>query len=196
MPLLSVRPSAASSSASELVRQAREHEARQDDLVAIRRYSDAIALEPTLGDAYLGLGALRLRHGDPREAERVYDVALSRIPELARALVGRAEARWALGSRAEAEADLEKYALMADDPGALRELAGWYAVEAQTPAELAVWRRIRAEAETRRDAQLEHEARTMVRALQIVVGIADPAAEPTEADAVRRGIARIAHRGG
>src|ERR1700722_5755809 len=67
------------SSAEELLREAREHEARQDDFVAIRRYTEALALDPLLGDAYLGLGALRLRRGDPREAVRVYDVALSHL---------------------------------------------------------------------------------------------------------------------
>ena len=106
-PVAQAQPPA---SAAELLRQAREHEAMNDDLVAVRRYTDALALDPTLGDAYLGLGALRMRRGDPREAERVFDVALSRIPALHRALVGRAEARWALGFRAEAEDDLDAYA--------------------------------------------------------------------------------------
>ena len=59
--------------------------------------------------------------GDPREAERVYEVALSHMPSLRRALVGRAEARWALGDRAAAEADLEAYARATeDDPAAPR----------------------------------------------------------------------------
>jgi tetratricopeptide (TPR) repeat protein len=186
----------ASASAAELLREAREHEARQDDFVALRRYTDAIALDPTLGDAYLGLGALRLRRGDPREAVRVYDVALSRLPALARALLGRAEANWALGFRPEAEADLESYVRSAEDPGALRELAGWYRQQSQAPAELATWRHIHALAEGAGDAPLEHEARTMVRALQILVGGADPVSKPAGSDSVRRGIARVAQRGG
>jgi tetratricopeptide (TPR) repeat protein len=183
-------------SALELLREAREHEARQDDLVAIRRYTEALSLDPTLGDAYLGLAALRLRRGDVREAERVYDIALSHIPAFGAAIVGRAEARWALGYRAEAELDLENYARSAEDPGALRELAGWYAQEAQAPAQLAVWRRIHALAAAKADTALEHEARTMVRALQILVGGADPATKPSAADPVRLGIARVAQRGG
>jgi tetratricopeptide (TPR) repeat protein len=183
-------------SAAELLREAREHESNHDDLVAVRRYSDALALDPTLGDAYLGLGALRLRLGDAREAERVFDVALSRVPSLHRALVGRAEARWALGLRAEAEDDLELYAREAEDPGALRELAEWYANEARIPAQLATWRHIRAMANERGDATLEHEAQTMVRALQILVGSADPVTKPLTQDPTRRGIARVATRGG
>ena len=183
-------------SAVELLREAREHEARQDDLVAIRRYSEALALDPTLGDAYLGLAALRLHRGDAREAERVYDIALSHLPSFGAALVGRAEARWVLGYRAEAELDLETYSRGAEDPGALRELAGWYALEAQAPAQLAIWRRIRSLAAARSDSALEREARTMVRALQILVGGADPATRPMAPDPVRRGIARVAERGG
>lgn len=182
-------------SALELLREAHEHEATHDDLVALRRYAEALAMDPALGDAYLGLGALRLRRGDPREAERVFDVALSRIPALHRALVGRAEARWALGFRAEAEDDLEEYAREAGDPGALRELAAWYADESRAPAQLATWRRIRVMASERGDASLEHEARTMVRALQLLVA-ADPVTRPTVDDATRRGIARVAARGG
>ncbi|MGO8995812.1 MAG: hypothetical protein ACLQVI_21075 [Polyangiaceae bacterium] len=178
------------------MRQAQEHEARHDDFVAISRYMEALSLEPTLGEAYLGLGALRLRRGDAREAERVYSVALARVPALSSARAGRAEARWALGHRAEAEEDLEAYARTSDDAGALRELAGWYAEESQAPAQLATWRRIRTLAEAHGDAPLEHEARTMVRALQILVGGADPVAKPTDADPVRRGIARVAQRGG
>ena len=150
-----------------------------------------------MGDAYLGLGALRLRRGDPREAERVFDVALSHLPALARALVGRAEARWALGFHLDAEADLESVrAQPRTTRRALRELAGWYAKEAQVPAELAIWRRIHALADASGDGVLEHEARTMVRALQILVGGADPSTKTPAEDPVRRGIARVAARGG
>jgi tetratricopeptide (TPR) repeat protein len=193
-PLAYASPSSAAASA-ELVRQAREHEA-SDDLVAMRRYTDALTLDPTNRDAYLGLGALRLKRGDLREAERVYDVALARLPTLTAALVGRAEARWALGLHDAAEQDLELYAAQEGDLGALKELAHWYEAEARPPAELATWRRIRVLAVARGDSALEREARAMVRALQIVVGAADPVAAPEAVDPVRRGIARVAKRGG
>jgi hypothetical protein len=137
-----------------------------------------------------------LRLGYTPPASRVFDVALSHIPALVRALVGRAEARWALGFHAEAEGDLEAYARAAEDPGALRELADWYGQQSRTPAQLATWRRIRALAAARGDAQLEHEALTMVRALQILVGGADPVTTPSAGDPVRRAIARVAKRGG
>jgi len=178
------------------VREARAHEAAREDELAIRRYSEALSIDPTYGDAYLGLGALRLRRGDAREAERVYSVALAHLPALATALVGRAEARRALGFADEAERDLEEYARAHDDPAALRLLASWYGEEGRLPAQLAAWRQMRAAAARSGDATLEREARTMVRALQIVVDRADPAIAPASDAAVRRAIASIARRGG
>ncbi len=47
-------------SAAELVRQAKQHEAAHEDLVAIRRYSEALTLDATNAEGYLGLGHLRL----------------------------------------------------------------------------------------------------------------------------------------
>jgi tetratricopeptide (TPR) repeat protein len=191
----SAAPSSAADSASELVRQAHEHEPT-DELLALRRYAEALAIDPSNDEAYLGLAALRRRRGDLREAEHVYDVALSRLPSLGAALVGRAEARWELGMHDAAEKDLERYSLGTSDPAVLKELAGWYASDARSLAQLATWRRIHAVALAQPDAALEREARAMVRALQIVVGAADPVAAPATSDPVRRGIALVAKRGG
>jgi tetratricopeptide (TPR) repeat protein len=186
----------ASDSVAELVRQARAHEeAHQDDLAA-RRYTEALALDPTDGEAYLGLAALRIRAGDAREAERVYSVALSHVPSLAAALAGRAEARWALGFREEAERDLEEYARGHEESAALRLLAGWYAEEGKMPAQLATWRRLRVLAARSGDAALEREAKTMVRALQLLVDAADPVLSPPDHAPTRAGLAAIARRGG
>lgn len=195
---LGTRAAHASSSASaaELVREARAHEAAHEEELAIRRYSEALGLDPTYGEAYLGLGALRLHRGDAREAERVYSVALAHLPALAPALVGRAEARWALGFRDEATGDLEEYARLHEEPPALRLLATWYAEEGRPPAQLAAWRRLRAIASRSGDTALEREARNMVRALQILVDRADPAAAPVDESAARRSISAIARRGG
>ena len=194
--LCAASPRAYASSVTELVREAREHEAANRDELAARRYTEALALDPTYGDAYLGLGALRARRGDAREAERVYSVALAHVPTLRAALVGRAEARWALGFHDDAEQDMEEYVRAQDDPAALRELARWYGTDERVPAALAAWRRLRALAPHAGDASLEREARTMVRALQILVGEADPVMVPAEPTRIRRGIAALARRGG
>jgi tetratricopeptide (TPR) repeat protein len=192
----SARSASASSSADELVRQARAHEAAHEDDVALRRYTDALAEDRTSADAWLGLGALRMKVGEPAEAERVYDTALAQVPTLRLALQGRARARWAIGRHGDAEDDLEAFASLEGDTTALRELAGWFGEDGRTPAQLGIWRRLLASARESSDAALEREARKMVRALVILVGGADPAASPVDPDATRRGLARIAGRGG
>lgn len=184
---------ALASGALELVRVARAHELAREDDLALRRYTDALSLDPTCEPAYLGLGRLRARLGELREAERVYNVALEHLPQLRAARVDRAYVRRALGARAEAVEDL--LAGADEDPAALRVLAGWYGQDSQTPAQLAVWRRILARAETTQDATLQREARSMVRALVILVGPADPAASPARDDPFRRLLSTLARNG-
>ncbi|HEY8076868.1 MAG TPA: tetratricopeptide repeat protein [Labilithrix sp.] len=181
------------SSALELVRIAKAHESAHEEDLAIRSYMEALALDPTCDDAYLGLGSLRTRRGDLREAERVYSVALEHEPQLRAARTARAWVRRALGFRAEAIDDLLGGA--EDDVSALRVLAGWHAEDGQTPAQLAVWRLILARADETHDAMLRAEAKRMVRALVILVGPADPAASPPDDHGVRRVLAKAA-RGG
>jgi tetratricopeptide (TPR) repeat protein len=183
----------ATSSAEELVRQARVHEAAREDDVAARRYMEALTLDPASEDAWLGLGALRIRIGEAAEAERVFEAALQRVPTLHRAIQGRARARWALGRHAEAESDLSAYATRDSDLDALRELAGWYATDGRTPAQLATWRLLLALAP---DEASQKEARRMVRALVILVDGADPVSSPAGPDLTRRGLASVARRGG
>jgi len=76
-------------------------------------------------------------------------------------------------------------------------LAAWYGAEGRVPAELASWRRLYAAAlRTGSDPGLTREARATVRALQILVGPADPVVSPSRKDAVRKSIAGMARRGG
>jgi tetratricopeptide (TPR) repeat protein len=184
---------AGASSALELVKIARAHELAREDDLALRSYMDALALDPTCDEAYLGLGSLRARRGDLREAERVYSVALEHRPSLRVARTARAYVRRALGMRAEAVEDL----LMGseEDPSTLRVLAGWHGEDGQTPAQLAVWRRIAARAEVLQDQVLREEARRMVRALVILVGPADPAAAPPDDHGLRKVASGIARKG-
>ncbi len=194
---LAAPPALASSSADELVRQAHAHEAAHDDDVAVRRYMEALAIEPGNADAWMGLGALRLRIGEAAEAERVYSAALERVPSLQSALEGRARARWALGRHDEAESDLFAFATVRGSIPALRDLAEWYGLDGRTPAALATWRRALVLAVERADASFELEARRMVRALVVLVDGADPASSPAQpADTTRRALAAIARRGG
>jgi tetratricopeptide (TPR) repeat protein len=190
-----IAPAFASSSAEELVRQARSHEAAHEDDLAARRYTEALTLDPLNAEAWLGLGDVRVKLGEAAEAERVYQAALERIPDFPAALARRARVRWELGRHAEAEADLRAYGDTALDTAAYRQLAEWYGVDGRTPAQLATWRRLLAMAGAAHDAAAVQEAQRMVRALVVLVDGADPAASPADADATRRGMARVAARG-
>jgi tetratricopeptide (TPR) repeat protein len=182
-----------SESSDELVRQARAHEAAHEDDLAARRYTEALTLDALSAAAWLGLGELRIRTGEPIEAERVYTAALARLPLLIEALKGRAEARWVSGRRADAEADLQTFSEASADPSAYRELANWFGADGRAAAQLAIWRHILA-MPAQSDAALR-EARRMITALIIIVGYADPACWPIEPDPTRLALARICPRG-
>lgn len=191
---LATRGALGVSSAEELVFQARAHEAAHEEDLAVRRYTEAIELDPSNGDAWTGLGEIRMRLGDPVEAERVFSAGLERNPSLYRALAGRARARWALGDHDGAEADLQTYADHGIDADAYRELASWFGTDGRTPAELATWRRLLAAANHDGNAAGWSEAHRMVRALVVLVDRADPAAAPEDPDSTRRALAHIARR--
>jgi tetratricopeptide (TPR) repeat protein len=190
---LAAVPSAAkASTALELVRIAKEHEKAKAEDLALRRYMEALRLDPTCEEAYLGLGSRRARRGDLHEAERVYSVALEHLPQLREARVSRAYVRRALGAHNDAIADLITGS--EDDVSALRILAGWYGEDGLIPAQLSVWRRILVRAEAMVDANLLREARTMVRALVILVGPADPAAAPADDKGPRQTMRMLARK--
>ncbi|MFO0666411.1 MAG: hypothetical protein U0174_20820 [Polyangiaceae bacterium] len=194
--------SAWASSSDELVRGGERAEQTGDTDSAIRRYTEAITLDGQHEQAYLHLGALRLKLGDAREAVRVYSVALDHLPGFALARKFRAEASWKLGDREGAEHDLEDYLEKVPDRAGYTQLADWYAEHGRFPAQLRVWRRIRMVAAEAADAALIQRATTMLKALQWVVSPADPVSL-TKKDLAdkslgpaRRSIARIAQRGG
>ncbi|WP_146653688.1 tetratricopeptide repeat protein [Labilithrix luteola] len=194
MALLMTAPASASS-ALELVRVARAHEVAHEEDTALRRYMEALSLDPTCDEAYLGLGALRTRRGDLREAERVYSLALEHVPELQQARRARAFVRHALGMRDQAVADLLAPTGQGT-PETLRILAQWHGEDGQTPAQLAVWRRIAVLAAETNDSALAREAQLHVRALLVLVREADPAAWPADDRGDRRLFAALARRAG
>lgn len=191
MLFLGFAPPAAASTALDLVQIAKGYEASHQEEVALRRYMDALDLDPSCAEAYLGLGSLRARRGDLREAERVYNVALEHLPGLAQARLARAHVRRGLGATEEAIDDLFG---STDELVALRTAANWYGEDGRTPAQLATWRKILARAENLQIPALIKEARTMVRALVIVIGPADPAAAPADERAMRRTFSVFARR--
>ncbi|MEO8876319.1 MAG: tetratricopeptide repeat protein, partial [Polyangiaceae bacterium] len=186
----------ANASSDELIRQARAHEGAHETDLALRRYTEALAIDPTAGDAYLGLGALRMQIGQAREAEQVFSTALEHVPTLVAALAERAHARRKLGARELADRDLADYAHLTESVTSWRELADWYGEEGRFTAELSVWRRLLGFAEAHADATLEKKAHAEMRALALLTKPIDPAAFPAGDDVTRRALANIARRGG
>jgi tetratricopeptide (TPR) repeat protein len=197
LTLACVARTAGASPVTELVREAQDLEAAHQEDRAVSRYTEAIELDPTCAPAYLGLADLRARRGDTREAERVYSMALDYVPSLHAALVGRARVRRRLGAVREGYEDLARYLSHEEDLAEMKELAAWYGEDGRTAAQLAAWRRLYVVAERlRADDAVLREARATVRALQILLGPADPVTSPTTLEPVRLGLARVARRGG
>lgn len=193
----SAPPAAASThaTAAELTRQGVEHVKMGDDLVAIRRFAEAIALDPGFGPAYLELAAARERAGDYGEAERTYDIAMARIPQYLAALRARAALYRRLGRPDKELTDLETAARLSEEPDVLSDLAQRYIEARAWPAALAVWRRSRVHAEMMGDEQAARAASIHVRALSILAGELDPVAfGATSRDWVRRAEASVARR--
>jgi tetratricopeptide (TPR) repeat protein len=183
------------SAPAELTRQGREHAAQGDDALAIRRFDEAVRLDPSYAPAYLELAAARERAGDFTEAERTYDVAIEHVPNFIAAVRARAALLHRIGEAARELADLERLAHIAEGPDTLRALGHGYIEQKAWPAALAVFRRLRSFAEERGDEALARDAALQVRALMVLSAELDPvAAGRSHHDWVRRAIASAARR--
>jgi tetratricopeptide (TPR) repeat protein len=185
------------SAAAELTRQGREHARSGDDALAMRRFAEAVHLDPSYGPAYLELAAARERAGDFVEAERTYNVAIEHIPDFVSAFRGRAALLRRMGEFAREMADLERLTRLAEGPDTLRALAARYVEDRAWPAALATFRRLRVLAERTGDEQLVRESTVQVRALAVLCGELDPVvAGAARRDWVRRAVASVARRRG
>jgi tetratricopeptide (TPR) repeat protein len=191
---LSLPCEARASSSDELVASARRAEAAHEDEVAIRRYTEALALDGTHEEAWLALGALRTRLGDVGEAERVYSACIARLPGSHKAHLARADALHTLGRLPEAVAEVELVARA--DPGVRRRVAGYYMSDGLYPAALAAWRALLVSGLADGDEGLVKEARAMVRALVLFAKPLDPAAYPASTSRSRFWLGTVARRGG
>jgi tetratricopeptide (TPR) repeat protein len=174
----------------ELLASAERSLAQGNEEVAIRRYSEALALDGTCEPCFLGLGALREKRGDLKEAERVYSAALLRRADFPDVRIARARVRWRLERREDAVADLEEAAARTPRADVFRELVSKYRELRQVPAQLRAARQLLSFAEHAQDDALAQEARVLVTALVLVAGPTDPVAQPTTPDHVRRALAR------
>jgi len=175
--------------------RATELERRGDIAQALREYSETIAIDSTLGDAYLRLGALRERMGDAREAELIYSEAIRLGDSRAQALVLRSHLHRAAGRSQQAVSDLEAAVELEPNRSALQELGQHYVEAHAWPAALATFRRIASSAEAGGEQAEAESARLEVRALRVLAAEADPSTEPVKKhDWVGRALRRIARR--
>jgi tetratricopeptide (TPR) repeat protein len=194
---------APSASASLLVAQGKQKEADGDELSAIKRYSDAIAIDPVNEQAYLALGALRTKRNELTEAEGVYDVAVIRVPASRALFVARGKVRRLRGHALEARQDLRRAWLLEGNTATpeeleiVRELIAVAHEQREPAAELLGWRRLLAIARARGDATLTKEASVQSRALAILVGEIDPVTiGRSSPEPARKSLASVARRGG
>src|SRR5579859_4066432 len=140
------------SSAQLLVAQGHDRETAGDALTAMKRYSDAITIDPTCEEAYLALGALREKRNELSEADEVYSVGMARVPTSVAIVVARGHVRRLLGKLAAASDDLHHAIAASADVGvqrsALRELVQVKRLQGEPAAELGLWRRLLAIART------------------------------------------------
>jgi len=175
--------------------RALELERRGDIAQALREYSETIAIDSTLGDAYLRLGALRERMGDPREAELIYDAAIRLGDSRAQAFVQRSHLHRAAGRSAQAISDLQAAVELEPRQEALQELAQHYVEAHAWAAALATVRRIASSAQQSGDGATAENARLEVRALRLLAAETDPSVAPVKKhDWVGFALSHIARR--
>jgi tetratricopeptide (TPR) repeat protein len=175
--------------------RATELERRGEIAQALHEYSETIAIDSTLGDAYLRLGALRERMGDTREAELIYSEAVRLGDSRAQALVQRSHLHRALGQSAEAIADLQTAVELEPHREALQELAQHYVEAHAWAAALATFRRIASSAQASDDSAAAETARLEIRALRLLAAETDPSTAPVKKhDWVGRSLTHIARR--
>jgi tetratricopeptide (TPR) repeat protein len=175
--------------------RAEQLEQRGDIAQALSEYTASLAVDSTLGVAYLRLGSLRERMGDAREAELVYSQAVRLGDARARALLLRSHLYRATGQGTLALRDLEAAVELETDRAALEELAQHYVEAHAFSAALFTFRRILASAQQSGDSAQLETARVEVRALSVLVAEADPTTEPAKKhDWVGRSLVNIARR--
>jgi tetratricopeptide (TPR) repeat protein len=175
--------------------RALELERRGDIAQALREYTEAIAIDSTLGDAYSHLGALRERLGDTREAELVYSEAVRLGDTRAQALLDRSHLLRAAGRSALALRDLEASVELEASREALAELARQYVEIQAWSAALATLRRIANSPAANDDPTLHETTRLEIRALRILAAETDPSTQHAKKhDWVARALISIARR--
>ena len=180
------------SGAEELADRGRRLEEAQRYTEAVRAYSESINLDPGRGETLLALAKLRIRLGDPGEAELLLSTAARHASVAAEALTLRAHLRSAQGRAAEAARDLESATnLSPGDAAGTEELAAIYVARGAWPPALSLWRRAAA---VSREEDRDRQTKLQVRALTLLAAELDPvvAGRARGYSWTRRAMAKIA----
>ena len=181
----------ATARARSLTEQGRAHRQSGDTARAIARFSEALAIDATFGDAYLELAALREAAGEPDEAERVLAISLERIPGFVEGMWARAELYGRAKRYPEAtSAFLHVSAAKPDDEPTLQKILINATRAGLFPVALAAARRLGALAEMRDDRAAAKDARLTIKALAKLVAEADHVSTGVKlSDPIRRALA-------
>ncbi len=191
---LAMPRTAYASGATDLTSEGRSALRAGDDHRAVRLFTEAIALDRSLGEAYVALAQARMKLGDAREAERVLTTGLAHAPTHDALYEARAKARRALGWHADAVVDMHEYATRLSTIEVWQTYADFCGEGGQFPAQLAAWRRLAALGEQMQLEALQEKARRLVHALQLLVDRADPVLAPSLLDPSRQAMASLAKK--
>ncbi len=196
-PVPPVAESWATRSARTLTQQADALAARGEFARALTVYNQAVVMDPSFAPGYFGLGKLRQRQGDLREAERIYTRAARLRNGGAKAFELRARLRYVSGRQREAILDLaESLRLEPEDIPRLELASQWYVAQQAWPAALAVWRRLLSIYREQDQADSARRAQIQVQALTLLAGETDPVTATSHSGWVPRALRHISLRGG
>ncbi len=186
--------SAHASGATDLATEGRAALAAGDEYRAVRLFTEAITLDPSLGPTYVELAQARMKLGDAREAERVLSTGMVHAPNHDALFESRAKARRALGWHAEAVGDMHEYAARLGTVEVWERYAVFCGEGGQFPAQLGAWRRLALFGEQMKLQELQDKAKRFAYALQLLVDGADPVLAPSLSDPSRQAMAALAKR--
>jgi len=179
--------------AQSYLERAERAQARGDTLAAVSAFTDALRVDPNLGQAYIELAELRRLLGDIGEAERLLSRATALSDARAEALTQRARL-YRLQHRDElALRDLESAVEAEPSVRRLRQLGDFYVEQRAWVAALSVWRRVASEPSLTLEESERAEVLETLGALAVLAAEADAVQHVMrERDTTRRTLRRHA----
>lgn len=177
------------SGAHLLLERGRSAQLRGRTALALRHFSEAVRLAPTLEQAYLHLAQIRLQMGNAEQAREVLRVAIARARPAPNAQAELAQLEHAVGRRTSALSLLRQACETTDRLELWQQLAQWYLQERNHPAALSVWRHLSHHPRVPPDADVS------VAALRWLSAELDSVSAGSDSDDwVRRSLAKLDRR--